>query len=351
MALRHVEQIGVARTTKPVRPLAPRRGLPQAMHRHLLASHEDQPRRMGATIAPLLGPAAFDVTDGAASVVNLHLASLRWLRLAYLDVDAPWLLRTQRPRDDVQLLLWPTDGELLVRSGNEELVLDSTAAACPHRRRPLHLEGDGQGPLLLLALDSDGLRRGIDTLLGRTFTGDLDFQLAMDLTAPGFSRWHTALGMLHVELELLSPEEPVDLAVQPLESMVLTTLLVTQQSTASEELRRQPSLLRNRVLRLAVEHIEDHLTERLTMADVALAAGVSVRAVQRTFSELLDTTPMQYARDRRLEAAREELLRRGPGGDASITEVAHGWGFSNPGRFARAYRQRFGEPPSAALRR
>ena len=87
------------------------------------------------------------------------------------------------------------------------------------------------------------------------------------------------------------------------------------------------------------------------MADIARAAGVSVRAVQSTFRDLLDTTPMNYVRDRRLEAAREDLLRYGPGDGVTIAMVASDWGFSNAGRFATAYRQRFGEPPSATFRR
>jgi transcriptional regulator GlxA family with amidase domain len=34
----------------------------------------------------------------------------------------------------------------------------------------------------------------------------------------------------------------------------------------------------------------------------------------------------------------------------TVTDVAHAWGFVHLGRFARLYRERFGESPSQTLR-
>jgi AraC-like DNA-binding protein len=35
----------------------------------------------------------------------------------------------------------------------------------------------------------------------------------------------------------------------------------------------------------------------------------------------------------------------------TVASVAYRWGFTNPGRFAAAHAQRYGESPSATLRR
>jgi AraC-like DNA-binding protein len=58
---------------------------------------------------------------------------------------------------------------------------------------------------------------------------------------------------------------------------------------------------------------------------------------------------MRYLRNARMERVREELLR----GETveTITEIALRWGFSEPGRFSVAYRERFGERPSETRRR
>ena len=49
--------------------------------------------------------------------------------------------------------------------------------------------------------------------------------------------------------------------------------------------------------------------------------------------------------------ARQELLRADPAGGATVAAVAARWGFGHPGRFATAYRARFGEPPGTTLHR
>ena len=57
--------------------------------------------------------------------------------------------------------------------------------------------------------------------------------------------------------------------------------------------------------------------------------------------------PMRFLRDRRLDHARAEILRR-PG--ARVTDIAVECGFSHLGRFAQQYGARFGEAPSRTRR-
>ena len=87
------------------------------------------------------------------------------------------------------------------------------------------------------------------------------------------------------------------------------------------------------------------------MADVAEAAGVSVRTLQAGFHEHLDNSPTSYIRDLRLDRAHADLLEGDPYAGPQVTDVALRWGFSHFGRFAALYRRRFGERPSETLRR
>ncbi|OXH85552.1 AraC family transcriptional regulator, partial [Burkholderia multivorans] len=57
--------------------------------------------------------------------------------------------------------------------------------------------------------------------------------------------------------------------------------------------------------------------------------------------------PMQYLRAKRLEHARELLLGATP--ERRIADIALDCGFTHLGRFALAYRERFGESPSDTL--
>jgi transcriptional regulator GlxA family with amidase domain len=58
---------------------------------------------------------------------------------------------------------------------------------------------------------------------------------------------------------------------------------------------------------------------------------------------------MAYLRQIRLTRAHEELRQARPG-RTTVALVAHRWGFSHLGRFAAAYRERYGVAPSGTLR-
>ena len=54
---------------------------------------------------------------------------------------------------------------------------------------------------------------------------------------------------------------------------------------------------------------------------------------------------MRYLRQVRLDRAHDDLAQA----DGSVADIADHWGFTNLSRFARAYRDRFGEFPAATL--
>jgi AraC-like DNA-binding protein len=101
-------------------------------------------------------------------------------------------------------------------------------------------------------------------------------------------------------------------------------------------------------LRRAVAFIDEHAHQVITVADIAAAAFVTIRAVQLAFRRHLDITPMEYLRRVRLDHAHRDLLAAVPPHE-SVTAVAYRWGFSSPSRFAAAYRQAYGVTPNQTL--
>jgi transcriptional regulator GlxA family with amidase domain len=99
-------------------------------------------------------------------------------------------------------------------------------------------------------------------------------------------------------------------------------------------------------LRRAVRLIEERAQEDLSVAELALACGVTPRALQYAFRRHLGCTPMAYLRRVRLDLARQALRE----GEAStVSDAAARYGFFNPGRFAAGYREAFDENPSDTL--
>ncbi|TQM57907.1 helix-turn-helix transcriptional regulator [Humibacillus xanthopallidus] len=99
----------------------------------------------------------------------------------------------------------------------------------------------------------------------------------------------------------------------------------------------------------ALDFIENHCAQPLSLTDVAEAAGVTPRGLQYAFRRMLGTTPMEYLRGVRLDRAARELSLGDPDRALTVTETAMRWGFYHPGRFAAAYLERFGEAPHETL--
>jgi AraC-like DNA-binding protein len=114
--------------------------------------------------------------------------------------------------------------------------------------------------------------------------------------------------------------------------------------------RRDRAALRRH--RQIVVRLEEAMRERpeqmLSMPDICAALGVARRTLNLACLEFLGQGATQYARARRLDHVRAALLGSDPG-VTTVTNVAMSFGFWELGRFAQAYRARFGERPSDTL--
>jgi AraC-like DNA-binding protein len=98
----------------------------------------------------------------------------------------------------------------------------------------------------------------------------------------------------------------------------------------------------------AIAFMHEHAHQDLSVQEVAEAAGLSVRGLQDAFTRQLQTSPMNHLRALRLDGVHEDLAS---GSVDSISDLARSWQFHHQGRFASSYAARFGEKPSATLRR
>ena len=96
-------------------------------------------------------------------------------------------------------------------------------------------------------------------------------------------------------------------------------------------------------LRRALFFVDQHFREPLTLQDVAAQAHLSANYFSERFHEYTGVSFQAYLLHRRLRFARSLLGAT----DVSITEACHAAGFNNVSHFGRAYRARYGHPPSA----
>ena len=93
----------------------------------------------------------------------------------------------------------------------------------------------------------------------------------------------------------------------------------------------------------AIELMESHLEELLSVEELCDAAGVSRRQLERMFHRHFRVSPRRYYLDLRLQRARALLQYT----DLPIVEVAVAAGFGSAAHFSRTYHRWAGKPPSA----
>lgn len=102
-------------------------------------------------------------------------------------------------------------------------------------------------------------------------------------------------------------------------------------------------------VRRAQVHLEAHLSEVRSVADLAAAIGITPRTLQNGFREALKIHPAEYIRNARVTALHRALLAAEPG--QTVTSAMVSVGIASFGRYAEYYQQQFGQWPSETLRR
>lgn len=92
----------------------------------------------------------------------------------------------------------------------------------------------------------------------------------------------------------------------------------------------------------AVNYIEEHITDDITMYDVAEHVHVSPFYFHKGFSILCGYTVTEYIRNRRLALAGQELLAN----DSTVMELAMKYGYESPDSFTKAFTKFHGHSPS-----
>ena len=85
------------------------------------------------------------------------------------------------------------------------------------------------------------------------------------------------------------------------------------------------------------------------MAELTAFAGVTPRTLEKNFLKYANSTPSHYVSEQRMAAARTDLLD--PKNTKTVAEIAMALSFFHLGRFACDYHRKFGETPSATLKR
>jgi AraC-like DNA-binding protein len=252
-------------------------------------------------------------------------------------------------RDDYWVQM-PIRGQIEVMGSSSSAICDTRRAAVlspTHTDFYLVRSGSRCGRLCL-SLTKASLVGQLGALLGELPTAPLDFAPTIDL-ATGYGRSLARyVLMAAADLEQTGSVLWSPTTMSTFEQFITTALLLSHPHNYSNALRCLDKPIAPRDVRRAVDYIEAHLDQAITVADLVTATGVAGRTLFMHFKSFKGVSPMRYARDARLRKVRQALLRADP--EASVTDIALNAGFTHMGRFSVTYRRRFGESPSDTLR-
>jgi AraC-like DNA-binding protein len=245
----------------------------------------------------------------------------------------------------------PLDGPLRTSSGGREVCATATRAAVYRPDGRARLQGwSGGGRLFGLKIGRVALEGQLEALLDRPVRSPVALGPDLDLTHGGGEQWwslaRTVAGLAAAPDGLAANP----LVLRPLVEGLVAALLLAVEHPDREALGATPTQAGSAAIRRAALAVEERPDHPWTPADLARHVGLSVRGLHDGFARSLGLTPMALVRDVRLARAHAELLTADPA-TTGVAVIASRWGFTHLGRFAAAHHRRYGEHPSATLRR
>ncbi|MFC7527723.1 AraC family transcriptional regulator [Actinoplanes sp. GCM10030250] len=292
-------------------------------------------------------PVSLGFPDGGDPAIEVEMIQLGPLTVGYLTFSGR--ATVDAPEVDAYHVTLPTTGRVRARQDGREVTATPDTALAFRPGDPIHLRHEANTAELELRIERWALEAELAALLGHPIEGPIDLPSTFDLTEGPAHSWSRLVRLLRDELDHETSLLYQPLIAEQLCSSVLSGLLLSVSHRYHDELVAPASVGPPRAIRRAVEAINEEPERAFTVADLAVLSGMSVRSLQEGFRRHVGLAPMAYLQQIRLTRARE-ALRRGDPARITVATVAHRWGFAHLGRFASAYRKRFGESPSETLR-
>jgi AraC-like DNA-binding protein len=245
----------------------------------------------------------------------------------------------------ILLLLLEGWGELKQNGAHSIVCPENVCVINPDKDMSLFLTSDQSNLTLRVP------RRLIEDFIGREtgtlLSSPLRFQSSPRQNGSGLRNF---MSYLFGELGRNSPSLASGLVCRQIEQTLVGLMLSELPHDQMDLLVENSTTASPAYVRVAEEFMAAHVREAITLQDIAQAAGISMRTLQKGFQQHRNTPPMAALRNRRLMLAREELLRADPYSH-NVTTIAMDCGFTHLSKFANLFKAQFGECPSDTLKR
>ena len=314
-------------------------------HRLLVADNLDEAAYLvGSAICPHRLRVNEPPRKSLAFLSSLDLGACGLTSLKYgfdVDIDAGSI-------EDSYLVKWTLAGEGRLQCGDRTAITSSRSIVITDPGEPTKIRMTAQCQHLTVRVSRSALLDTLAAKLRRMPRKALRF----DFEFPVESDFARAWCELIAHICHLSATAPTALVSEGVRRQYARTLMEILVSAAAHNFTDSIDEPGNRAaawhVRRARDYVHEHLSENISVADVAAKVGVTPRTLQNGFRKALNLTPAEYIRRVRIDALHRTLLEA----DATqgVTTLMMNLGIVNFGRYAQYYREQIGVSPSTTLR-
>jgi AraC-like DNA-binding protein len=276
------------------------------------------------------------------SSLDLGACGLTNLKYGFdVDIDAGCI-------EDTYLVKWTLAGQGQLWSGDRTAITSprSIVITEPSEHTKIHMSAECQH--LTVRVSRRALLETLAPKLQRPMRKALQFNLEIPMDSDFARAWcELVTHICHV-----SATAPAALASEAVRKQYSRTLMEIMLSAAPHSHTNAIDEPMNRAtawhVGRAQDYVHDHLSEAISVTDIAERVGVTPRTLQNGFRKAFNLTPAEYIRRARIDALHRALLAADE--SAGVTNLMMNVGIVNFGRYAQYYREQIGVSPSTTLK-
>ena len=277
--------------------------------------------------------------------IHIHELSLAQSRLCYMRYGSAVHLEVSAAIGHFRIIV-PVAGNFGVNLNGKNFVVPAGSYAVfnPHDRPNVYLDGDGD--FISFSVPRARMLERLGALTQDTPRRQPEFDHRSE--AGGNSVAALMQDVVH-QIDNNATRAPGILVARGYEELLLSSLILTHSHSKSRSLNTNAGFSSPEMTRKAAAILADDPAQPFDLSALSQQVGVSPRSLELGFRSQFGTTPSTYHRNLRLEFART-LIEDNYQSSSSVLDIATAVGYSNPGRFARAFSSRFGMFPSEMIR-
>jgi AraC-like DNA-binding protein len=246
-------------------------------------------------------------------------------------------------------VLAPVTGSLESRHRGTVVAAGPARAAVYRPIGDIDLHWAADCRLLSVKIERSALEREVDAALDRPVVTPVPLGAGFDLAGGPGRTWVSLVRLMLADLRAADGLGRQPWMAARWRDLVISGLALSVEHPYGDQPAGLAGPRRPRPVKRTLDAMHAEPWRAFTSADLAEISGVGVRVLQESFRQHVGMAPMAYLRRLRLDGVHAELSRADPW-QVTVGEVAYRWGFTHLGRFAGAYRARYGVAPSQTLK-